>query len=130
MPKMGELYRVVNKERTEDLKNRYPEDSTYFSLFIEDESGDEEETILLTDVEVNKLSRVVLPELFTGRMVLGRCYTIMIGKRLSRLIRIKNERGDEYTVQVSDKVLAKGERRAAAHPKSLPKKSWLQDMTD
>ena len=130
MPKMGELYRVVNREREEELKKRYAEDSTYYSLFIEDESGDEEATILLTDKEVNKLSRVVLPELFTCRMVLGRCYTIMIGKRVTQLLRIKNELGDEYTVQITERILNKGLSRAKAHEKSLPKKGWLQDIMD
>jgi hypothetical protein len=130
MPKMGELYRVVNEERKENLKKRYAEDSTYFSLFIEDESGEGEVTLLLTDKEVAKLSRVALPEIMYSHMVLGRCYTIMTGKRVSQLVRIKGETGDEYTVQMSQRLILKCIARAKAHEKSTPKKTWLQDMMD
>lgn len=130
MPKMGELYRVVNKEREENLKKRYAEDSTYFSLFIEDESGNGEETLLLTDKEVSKLSRVALPEIMYSHMVLGRCYTVMIGKRVSQLMRIKDEAGEEHTVQLSQRLILKCIKRAKAHEKSTPKKTWLQDMMD
>lgn len=130
MPKMGELYRVVNKERQEDLKKRYSEDSTYFSLFIEDETGDDEQTILLTDKEVDKLSRVRLPEVLVNDMVLGRCYTVVIGKRVSQFIRLKKEDGSEFVAQLSQRLVTKCLNRAKAHEQSVPKKTWLQDMMD
>ena len=130
MPKMGDLYRVVNKEREEDLKKRYSEDSTYYSLYIEDESGDGEETMLMTDKEVEGLSIVALPEVFTSHMVMGRCYTVLIGKRVSQFIRIKKEDSSEVTVQMSERLILKCIKRAKAHDKSVPKKSWIQDMMD
>lgn len=130
MPKMGELYRVVNKEREANLKNHYSEDSTYYSLFIEDESGKGEKTILLTDKEVDGLSIVALPEIFTSHMVLGRAYTMLVGKRVSQLIRLKREDGTEFTAQLSKRLILKCINRANKHPESLPKKGWLQDLMD
>lgn len=130
MPKMGELYKVANKEREENNKQRCSEDTFYYSLFIEDMSGDVERTILLTDKEVAKLSPVYLPEQFEKQLVLGRVYTLRTGKKEFNIVRLKGLQGAEDVVSMPSRLIAKALDRAAKHPETTPKKTWLQDMLD
>ena len=130
MASMGEFFKVANVERKEDPKGRRSEDEFYYSIYVEDMDGGNERTLFLTDKEVLKLSVVAIPVLFTARMVLGRLYPVMIGKRVSNFIRVRNEADEEITLQVSNRQLEVFRKRCETHPKSEIKKGWLKDILD
>ena len=130
MPRMGEIYRVINKERENNSKKRFREDVNYFSIFVEDETGKNESTILLTDKELSSLRVAQFPENIFKELVLGRFYTIIVNNRIIRIIKLKKEDNTEYIVQMSNKLIKKAHYRADKHPESAPKKGWLQDLID
>ena len=130
MPKMGEIYRVVNKERQAEYKKRFSEDSTYFSIFIENEHGDEETTLLLTDKELSTLRVAHFPVAMTENLVLGRVYTVIVDNKVIYIIKLLKEDNTEYIVQVKQRLIVKARERANKHPETTPKKGWLQDIMD
>lgn len=132
MPKMGEVCRVINKERQENYKKRFGEDSTYFSIYIEDDTGDKEDTILLTDKEFFSLRRIQVSPTLKKDMVNGRLYNLIIGKRTVTFVKLYNEgqASEPYVVQIKSKLIEKAIKRGNNHPNTTPKKSWLQDALD
>jgi hypothetical protein len=128
--KLGQLIRVRNVERSKDLKNHRAESIEYVSLQIEDEDSNNERCILFTHIEHTDMESVGLPEVLTEKMVYGRLYPCIIGKRSTFFCKVKHWDGRTRILRISKTQLTKMDKRAKAHPDSCTKKSLLTDMMD
>ena len=121
--KLGNVIPVKNVDR----KNW--EVNEFISIQIEDREGDNERCLLFTQLEYSLLKDVVLPCECTKALVTGRLYPAALYGRDVFFVRVI-EKGTPRLVQIGKTILAKVDKRAKAHPKSVTKKSLIRDLLD
>ena len=140
--KLGKAIPVKNIENSgrqdtkTDLAVREPD--VYFALQVEDYSGKEEQCLLLTFHELFEVApRFELPREMTDNLLIGRMYPMKEGYKSGCLVKIVSftEDGSPFdekptAVYFGDWMIEKSAKRAAKHPKSITKKSWLTDWLD
>lgn len=107
---------------------RVPVDTLYYGIWVEDISGLNERCLVLTKVELLRLSMVVSEDLdhfFTP----GRLYSAVISGRLGYFIKLLEKRRT-YTVFMTKRAFDKYEARAEKCPEYVAKKSLLADLID
>lgn len=139
-PKLGQFIRVNNAERFDALKGsfqskdkfklpRYRESTFYVSLQVEDVDGNGERCLLFTPTEHTDMEFIELDPTLT-RFVTGRLYPAVIGRKPCYLIKTKHWDGRARILRISKSQLAKADRRAMSHPKTITTKPAIVDMFD
>ena len=121
--KLGVVIKVKNSEEGAT------QNKVYHAIQVEDQNGDNECCMLLTEKEYNKLSCINPPEKLLKEFTPGRIYPITQGKRHSNWIRLIDD-NLEFLAQMSDKLIIHAISRGDKHPDSITKKSFMEDLLD
>lgn len=127
--KLGQCIRVVNVEKK--AGNDRSGADTYVSIQVEDENGDNERCLLFTLAEFSDMEKIELHESLYKGMIIGRTYPAKIATRPCYLARVRHyDTGRIMLLRISITQLTKADKRAARHPESVTKKSFLSDLMD
>lgn len=121
--RLGAVIKVKNSEEGAT------QNKVYYAIQVEDQNGNNECCMLLTEKEYNKLSCINPTEKLLKEFTPGRIYPITHGKRNSNWIRLIDD-NLEFLVQMSDKLIIHAISRGDKHPKSTTKKSFMEDLLD
>lgn len=119
---LGTLIKVQNKNRRK-FQNQH-----YVALQVEDLSGQKQFCILFTQIQLADMQKIQA-QWMQKELIFGRIYPIVINRRQTNLIKIKND-NIVHILRVSNTQLNKAEKRAAKNPQDLTKKSLLTDLFD
>lgn len=107
----------------------------YYAIKTEDISGDVEQWLMFTRLEIDKFPRVNFD--MADNMKLGRIYNISPADkdtvRYIISIEVPDEADKEYskiTIMIPAGVALKGLRRAKKNPEDIPEQSMLADLLD
>lgn len=120
---LGQLIRVKN------LAKRPTENDVYVSLQVEDEDGENERCILLSEQEAADMEKINA-DILIKALVPGRFYKFTINRHRTNVIKVKNFMGSEVILRMSDSQLARAERRAQRNKEDLTKKGFFTNLFD
>lgn len=121
--KLGNVVRVANQEK------KIHENEQYIAIQIQNEDGNNERCILLTEIEFSDMQKITF-EFAKNKMIAGRLYNAIIDKKQIFLVKINNGQGNEYIYRLSKTLLNTAQERAGRNPEDLTKKSWFIDLKD
>lgn len=119
---LGQLIRVKN------LCQEQNQNDVYVSLQIQDENGENERCILFTEIECADMQKIYSSIL--QKMVYGRLYKFLIGKRYTNVVKVKNYNNQDKYFRISNTQLKKAEKRAQKNKQDLTRKSFFTDLID
>ena len=127
--KLGQCIRVANVEKK--AGNDRAGADIYVSVQVEDENSDNERCLLFTETEFADMEKIELHESLYKGMVIGRMYPARIATRPCYLVRVRHyDTGRIMLLRISITQLTKADKRAAKHPESVTKMSFLSDLLD
>ena len=121
--KLGNVVRVANQEK------KVHENEQYIAIQIQNEDGNDERCILLTETEFSDMQKITF-EFAKNKMIAGRLYNAIIDKKQTFLVKINNGQGNEYIYRLSKTLLNIAQERAGRNPEDLTKKNWFDDLKD
>jgi hypothetical protein len=117
----GKLVRLANKDQ------KAVESEYYFAMWTESADGKEENCLLFSQSDLNKISDVECCD-FIKEMTLGRLYRM--GNAKSYFIKVKDLENVEKVVRLNSTVMNNGLSRAKKNPEDIPEKGFIQDLLD
>lgn len=121
--KLGNVVRVANQEK------KIHENEQYIAIQIQNEDGNDERCILLTEIEFSDMQKITF-EFAKNKMIAGRLYSAIIDKKQIFLVKIDNGQGNEYIYRLPKTLLNTAQERAGRNPEDLTKKSWFFNLKD
>ena len=82
--KLGNVVRVANQEK------KVHENEQYIAIQIQNEDGNDERCILLTETEFSDMQKITF-EFAKNKMIAGRLYNAIIDKKQTFLVKINNK---------------------------------------
>ena len=119
---LGQLIKVNN------LKKKNNENNIYVTLQVQDENGKNERCLLFTQIEISDMETIRAS--FLDKLVQGRIYQCLIGKRPTNIIKVCNYYGETKYLRLSNTQLLKAEKRAQRNKEDLTKKSFITNLMD
>ena len=124
---LGNCIRVENVEKRNGVAP-VDDDDVLVCVQVENETGNDEYCILLTQDELDRIPRA--EGMDESRMVAGRIYTRFIGDRNYYLVRMKGYDGIGFVGMFEIGFWADCFRRAITHPMSCTRKGFITDILD
>lgn len=121
--KMGRLIPVENQNPLLNAKN------VYYALKTENEKGNDEKWLLLTENEISSRTRLDMGEASKSWKV-GRIYPHNVGKKKGFAMKVELLDGTEQVLLFGESWFRTGLARANRNPEDVPKVSWLEDLKD
>ncbi len=121
--KMGNCIHVQNCD-----KACHDDFETYICIQVEEETGDEEYAILVTDEELSKTKRYVAKD--TVNMIPGRIYTKFILGENFYCVKLNDKKGGTFVAAFPIRDWVVYFKRAISHPNTCTKKSLMTDLLD
>ena len=124
---LGNCIRVENVEKRNGVAPSNDED-VFVCVQVENENGQDEYCILLTQDEFDRIPRV--EGMDGSQMIAGRIYTKFIRDKNYYLVKMKGYDGIGFVGMFEIGFWADCFKRAIAHPMSCTKKGFITDILD
>ncbi len=116
----GSLIKVANIDRAPTALH------SYILTYFEDKDGKNERPVLITESELKRTSRIVIP----GPLILGRLYPIRIYNRDGFAVNVRTINKQTETLFLTSTKIGHWENRAKKNPEDIPTKHWLINLLD
>ena len=123
---LGNCIHVLNVEKQNNPNLK--EDDVFICIQVENESGDKEYSIHMTQSEMDSLKKGNLSDM--DKMIFGRIYHKFIVDTNYYCVKLRDNSGDVYVGIFNIAKWSSYYKRAVTHPMSCTKKSLWTDLFD